>query len=574
MKTPNALRIALAAILDFVSGAIGRVVNLSPAPYVLGAYPGTVPAAYPAINSVTIANLIAGDANAQEILWSKRVIMGAELCYQDNPLAEYFTARVEPGKKPNERELKKAIVSVTDAEKVHGQVINITTRAGLGGPGVPGEGTRTGYEQKQVLGSFAFRIGTFWFGTAWTQMARDQTMLGLQNDKYVSEGLRTLLAKKQSDDHMMRWIAWAQNTAITTGGATPGATTIGSRNNILPGGVSSVANLISSNTVDTVLITDAGDLLPSLGGIPMDTVSDSGGSVGEVFTFFSTDIALKGLKNDPAYFQGQASGGDRGPENPLFKGGLTKWDSHGLYRWIMKDHANQGPVGSPLNARAYLGQAVTSATTNTVLYGGGFVFNQSSWPVPNYFEFFAGAPYQFFNGDTIARNTNNTNYVLIILPVANAQGHYFNVLPYTTVGTTALGATAADIITLSGAPVSTGWAGEILSSDTSTTGSGNGFSYPQGSLIVQCNANGCPFGYSFMLGAQSLVCGNGSINGSASNPVMGKRTVEILNHGTSIAIGAEAVWGNQIVQRAGDGAAPGFLMATHALAVRGAPIVL
>ena len=77
-----------------------------------------------------------------------------------------------------------------------------------------------------------------------------------------------------------------------------------------------------------------------------------------------------------------------------------------------------------------------------------------------------------------------------------------------------------------------------------------------------------------MLGAQSLVCGNGSINGSASNPVMGKRTVEILNHGTSIAIGAEAVWGNQIVQRAGDGAAPGFLMATHALAVRGAPIVL
>ena len=96
----------------------------------------------------------------------------------------------------------------------------------------------------------------------------------------------------------------------------------------------------------------------------------------------------------------------------------------------------------------------------------------------------------------------------------------------------------------------------------------------QGALIVQCNVLGTPYGYSFMLGAQGLVCGNGSINGSASNPLMGKRTVEILNHGTSIAIGAEGVWGNQVVQRAGDGGAPGFLMATHALAIPGAPVVL
>lgn len=538
----------------------------APAPYALGAIPGP----YPAINTTTAAALIAADQAAQEVLWSKRTIAGADLCYQDAPLNEFAMARVEPGEKPSDRDLQKFIVSVTDAQAMHGQVVNITTRAGIAGPGVAGEGECTGNELTQQLGTFSFRIGFFWYGSAFTMMARDQTMLGIMNDKYISDGFRALHAKKRNDDHLMRMIAWANMTTIVSGGVSV-TNSVGYRNNLLPEGVVNVASLKSANVVDTTLISNVGTYQPRLGGIPMDTVMDSGASVGQAFTYLDTDIALQGLQTEPAYLQGLSFGAERGKDNPIFAGGLQKWNKHALYQWIMKDHANKGSIGSPLNARALLGAAVTGVNTSTVLQGGGFVYNSGDWPIRNYFEFFAGAYYQFHNGDTIAQNTSvfptgfSSFYIVVINPTPNAQGHYWRVYGYTTVGSTS---TTADTIAISNASIILGLPGEILSGDT------GGLQHPQGALIVQCNPLGTPYGYGFMLGAQGMVCGSGSINGSVVNPLMGQRTVEIRNAGMAIALGARGVWGNNVVQRAGDGSAPGFVMTTHALTINGAPVVV
>lgn len=547
------------AVASIGCAALVALGDFRPASYHLGVTQSnsSLGQAYPQINTTTLANLLATNSQAQEILWSRAVIDGADMCYQDNPLSESgFMARVR-NRKPNSKELRKCIISITDTTKVKGQYVNIPTVAGFGGPGVSGEGVRIGNEQKIVDGNIQVKIDILWFGAGFTGKSRDMTVIGSEYDLVIIPGLRQQHAKKRSDDNMMRLRAWAQNLPLN-GGSTP---TIGARNNIFPDGISSVASLKTANVLDTTLITNMGQTLPRLGGMPMDTTNDSGGSIGECYMCLATDIALAGLETEPAYLNAQQYGGDRGETNRVFAGGYSKWNGQGIYRFIQRDHANKGPVGSPICQRALLGAATTNLSS-TKIQGGGFAYLSGDIPAPNYFEFFDNAYYQFYNGDTIAQNTSPTKYILIVNPTPNSDGTSWNVYSYTTIGDTS---TDSHSLTVA-SRLSLGLTGE-------QTG-GNAGNHAIGAVISQCSVLGVPYGFSFHLGAQALVCGAGSIDGKPVEALMGRRTEEVRNHGMDIGIGAEGVWGNQVVTRAGDGSAPNFLMATHALNIAGAPIVV
>ncbi len=555
MKTSILNRIALAAVLFVVSLlalpiAGAATVALVAASLNYGPIPGLLGTSYPVLNVTTAANQVTDTAKAREELWARRVLMGSRELYQDAPLSEGgFMGREVPGQQANPAIVKKAIVEIVDTQQVAGNTVNIPTMAGFGGPGVSGESTRDGNEQKVHVGSFPIVIGRYWYGIAYTAVARDETYLGGKYDKAINDGLRRLHAKKRNDDHLMRL-----RQAV--------ATSPGTNNIIYPEGITSAATLKTANTLDTTLITNMGEYLPSLGGMPMDTTDDSGGSVGELFTVFSSDRALSPLLNEPAYLQGLQNADVRGDSNRLFKGGFKNWNGHGIYRWINRDHANKGPMGSPILPRARLGYALSGANTNSIVHGGGTVCgatvdnsnadatntgDTTDGVAPVWFEFFSNAPYTFYNGQTIVADTSTDRYMLII----NNDGTGYACYNYRV--------NNGKAIIIRGR-VSIG-----VGTETNT--------HPIGSLIVECNVLGVPIGNTLMLGASALVCGSGRIDGTAVNPQMGRRTEQIRNHGMDIAVGCEGVWGNAAVKRAGDSAFPNFLYAITAVPVPGAPLI-
>lgn len=485
---------------------------------------GMLGASYTKVNATTVSDLTTMTDKARQELWVRRIVLGADTMYQDNPFADNMLGGKGSGK---------PIIQITETEKVAGNLVNVPTIAGFGGPGVAGEGDRIGAEQKLRIGNFQVKIGRFWFGVGFTAVARDETVIGGGLDEHINEGLRQQMAKKKSDDIMMR----IKQRAGTSG-----------RNYLLPYGVSSRAALYSNNVMNTTLITQGALSLTSNGGKPWGVTKDKAGSTHSRYVLLGTNHGLSPLDTEDAYLDARIQGGVRGGENGIFTGAYDDWLGHGIYRWEQIDHGNFGPVGSPLFPRAFLGDAITNCTTGTFVTGGGSAAAALVTPAPKYFEFFSNALYTFFNGDTIAAVTNVTRYLMII----NPDGSY-GVWPYRV--------NDGNKITI----YSTGQV--LIGIGTETD------DYVEGALVQECNILGVPFCGHIYLAQEAMCCGRGTINGSVADPQMGKRTEEHRNHDMDHGIGVEAVWGCEAVKRP-DNVYPGFVYVETACPIPGAPTVL
>lgn len=481
-------------------------------------------APYNKLNTTTVTDLTNLTAKARQELWVRRILFGSDRMYQDNPFADGMMGSPLQGK---------AIVQITDTEKVAGNTVNIPTVAGFGGPGVAAEGDREGAEQKIRIGNFQVQIGRFWFGVAFTSVAVEETVIGGPLDELINDGLKQQMAKKKSDDTM--------RTMLVVGAP-------GTRNYLLPPNRTSVSDLSSADVFSTGMLSRGGLALTSLGGKPMKMVKDSSGSEASKYIYLGTNYQLLPLDSEDAYLDARKFAGDRGATNATWTGRYDDWLGFGIYRWEQIDHGNYGPVGSPLLGRAFLGNTVTGATTLTVIQGGGSAAAAAVTPAPNYFENFKNAPWSFFNGSTIAADSGTTRHLIII----NLDGS-FGVFPYIL--------NDGKQITLSGGKISLG-----LSGTTETT------NFAIGALIHQCNIRGTTTGRGIYLAQEAVVSGCGSINGSKADPQMGRRTTVTRNHDMDHAIGVEGVWGCAAVQRA-DGIYPGFVIVETAVPVPGAPII-
>lgn len=479
---------------------------------------------YNKLNTTTVTDLTNLTPKARQELWVRRIIFGSDRMYQDNPFADGMMGSPLQGK---------AIVQITDTEKVAGNTVNIPTVAGFGGPGVAGEGDREGAEQKIRIGNFTVQIGRFWFGVSFTSVAVEETVIGGPLDELINDGLKQQMAKKKSDDTM--------KTMLVVGVA-------GTRNYLLPPGRTSVADLSSADVFSTTMLSRGGLALSSLGGKPMKMVKDSTGSTSSKYVYLGTNYQLLPLDTEDAYLDARKEAGDRGSNNAIWTGRYDDWLGHGMYRWEQVDHGNYGPVGSPLLARAFLGVALTGTGNGSIVKGGGSAAAAAVTPKPLYFENFANAPWVFFNNTTIAADSVNTRYVIII----NYDGS-FGVFPYVL--------NDGNQITLSGAKIALG-----LPGTTETT------TFLEGALIHQCNIRGTCISKGLYLAQEAVVSGAGSINGSKADPQMGRRTQVTRNHDMDHAIGVEGVWGCAAVKRA-DGISPGFLVVETAVPVPGAPII-
>jgi hypothetical protein len=91
--------------------------------------------------------------------------------------------------------------------------------------------------------------------------------------------------------------------------------------------------------------------------------------------------------------------------------------------------------------------------------------------------------------------------------------------------------------------------------------------HPAGSLIVECNSYGVPFGYSYMMADEALMSGYGSIDGKVA---FGNRTEAKGPHGLDYAVGLETCWGVKAIPRV-DGLAGGYTIIEHAISIPGFP---
>jgi N4-gp56 family major capsid protein len=503
---------------------------------------------YSKINVETVANLVALSPNAQEVLWVKRVLMGAD---QDNPFSDNMIGAEGSGK---------PFIRIDDASKVDGNTINFTTLAQLGGPGAQGEGDRTGNEEKARIGDFPMKIGRIWFGIGWTDVAKEETVIGRKFDNISNVLLRKRLGKKLSEDMMMTLKSSATSS-----------------NTVRPNFKATRELLKTADTLGTTTITKAGLVLSGLGGTPVTIARSKTGAPIEQFLLFGHQYALATLRSETAYLQALQYAGARGDINPLFKGDFTSWDGHGIYRWYLRDHDAYGTVGSTLLPRAFLSTAIPSGTAAVTITGGGDAGGAAALPAPNYFEFFSNALYTFTNGNSIAADVATDRYLLIMnLTGVDAgkigffnyrvnSGNTITVLKRLSSATAGINFTTVGNVIWNTAPWVLAGAGNFAGLvDPGVAGT-----HPVGSLIIETNSFGVPFCGSFMLGEMAGVCGYGSLKGKNAH---GSRTTQEANHEMDHAIGIQAVYGSAATKRA-DGKTPNYAYVESAYNVDGLPTV-
>lgn len=498
---------------------------------------------YTKVNVSTVANLVAQDPKAQEELWSKRILMGAD---QANPFYDNMIG--EPGS-------GKPFIRSDDLTKVDGNTINIPTMAGLGGPGTQGEGDRIGNEEKLRIGSWPLRIGRQWFGIGITDVAKEETVIGGQFDNLCNRLLRKRLGRKKGEDMLMVLKATATASNI-----------------IRPNFKSTRDQLKSADTVGTSTITRSGLALSGLGGDPVKVGKSEVGADIEMFLFFGHQYGLSALKSESAYLTALQTAGLRGNANPLFKGDFTPWDGHGIYRWMLKDHADYGAVGSTLLPRAFLGEAIVADNTNPVIKGGGDATGAALVPAPLYFEFFSNSPYTFTNGNSIAADTTTLRY-LAIMNLTGADAGKIGIYSYKVNDGNKITAFKRLRASASGDAATTigsiTWDAGAFPAAGAGNFAGLTDAHPVGSLIVEINALGVPFCGSLMLAEAAGVCGHGSLKGRNA---MAARTHEDRNHGMHHGIGVETVYGTAATKRV-DGKTPNYVYVESAYPVDGFPAV-
>lgn len=512
-------------------------------------------ASYDKINAQTVQNLNDLSSDAQERLWVKRILRGSE---SENVFSDNMTGSLGSGK---------PFIVQDDVTKVDGKEIIITNLAALGGAGTQGEGDRIGKEEKLRIGTFSFKIGRQWYGVGMTDVAKEETVIGSQFDNVVNQLLRKRLGKKKTDDMMKRLV---QDTLALAG----------ARNIMRPNNKSSRDQLLSADVVSTPVISKAGLLASSNGASTVKVGKSKAGAPIEQFLFFTNQFATPDLKRESAYLQARQNGSERGDANTLFAGGYTDWDGHGIYEWKVRDHDAFGAVGSALTPRAFLGTAIPGKVANSAfagpIKGGGGTLAAGITPAPLYFEFFSNAPYTYINGETIAADIATDRYAwILVLSGADAgkvsfinyrvnDGNAITIIKQ--LGTTVAGVynttvggvvNAAGIVTVTGKTVS---GGPYTITENAIA---------PGALMVEANANGVPFGYSYMLGEGAGMCGHGSLKGRSA---MAARTEEHRNHGMDHGIGVETVWGVNTTKRT-DGLIPNYVLVEHALNVDGLPVI-
>lgn len=528
------------------------------------------PSAYPGANAQSVAQMLAANPDAQQVLYEKTLIAEAE---QSSPFNDNMIGTLGSGK---------PFVNHPDTTVLAGQQIVIPVYTALGGPGIYGGNVIVGNEEQLNQNSFRLQVGLYTQNpVAITNQAWAETIPGEKWPMTIRDLLKKRLGKKLSDDKMM--------TLITSAGA--------NFNVVYPNNRSSIDQLLTADRFQTSLIISAAGRAKDIGAIPCDMRKPKEQMNFDAppilrYIVFSTEANNRAIWNDQDYLDGVQWAMERGQDNNLFTGDYAPWNGHLIYSWQNIQHDAYASIGSALQPEALLGSAILARTQSSVIPGGatsgasGGILGGGTaaaatvsfgGQVPQYFEFFDNYTWTFTNGLTGTIRTG-TRYFAIINGSGAAVGKV-SFFSFTTnngnmlSGLTRLGAiagqdyatTVGDVVWNTGA-----WT-------TAASGSFAGVwdgAIPIGSKIYETNSKGVPIGAGFVLGEMAGVCGYGRLVDQKTKAfkTMASFVEYDAPYGQSTGIGIQISHGTSAFKRV-DTNTPNFVLYWTARDISGFPTV-
>lgn len=479
-------------------------------------------ATYLAINPTTAVTIAANASNTQQQVW----VLKAEAESRGKNPFQRFTGGWGPkwGGKP--------IIEVADTLKLKGQTINLQTLAPLAGPGIYGDNVRLGNEEIIKNGSYQFTIGRLFKNMGWTSVAANQTVVGSNLDR-------------QANKMLGEWMGWQKGYDVEFSMLTQAT----ARNQMWPNGKTNREALRTTDYVSLSTISDAGATLNTLMGKPVKLAKSSGGFDIEKFIMMSNQYALRQVAQTSEYRNLVSQSREKGDSNELWAGGFPDVDGHALYRWDIKDHAANGPIGAGCVPRATLGIAITANDLSQDITGGGNALNAAVTPAPQYFQNFSNSAYMGCEGLKRAADTTTTRYVLIQnTSGANVgkmgfysyqvnNGNKLTMLGRLRASAAGISVTTLGNVTWDTAPWVAAGAGNFA---------GLTDSHPSGSLVYETNSYGVPFTTTYMFGDECLMSGYGTVDGQTC---MGIRKEEKQDYDRSYGVGLDICYGVQAIPR-------------------------
>lgn len=491
---------------------------------------------YEKVNAQTLSEVLARSPEAQRVAWGELAIRNSN---NYSELYKYLVGPIGSGK---------AFIEHNDLTITAGNRVVLPLVGGARGAGVQGSGDRIGREKKLTPKDFSFKIGRWWDGFAVNSVALNETVIGSKWDRAASQFLQRNLGIKKTDDMLMELLIRSN-----------------ARNTIRPNNKGNRDALRTADVFSTSAVLRGQSTLTSLGAKPVRLGKSTAGAETRSFTFLGSQYALEALKNSSSYLEAAYHAEQSGASNSLFTGDITPWNGNAIYQWNVEDPEDMAPAGCPLVPRAYTGTDIAAGTTAVDITGGGSASNAADTDIP-YYLYFSNSPYTGCEGDKRTADTATDRYVAIYVTSGANIGKVMYASYRVNNGNKLtmhrrLGASAAgvQVTTLGNIAWGAGTLGGVQLCDSA----------PAGSLVVECNSFGVPFGYVLGLGEMAGIMGHGSIDGKQA---IAKRTEEHRNHDMDHAIGLETTFGSRAFERI-DGQVGGYTLIECALPLPGFPTI-
>lgn len=381
------------------------------------------------------------------------------------------------------------IQTVTDTSKGKGQKIKFTVMSGLYDEPHIGEQL---FEEEDdfeelMFDEYEMEVDFLRHGVSWTD--RMEEFMGMRGEivSGLPEELGKWLGRIKTERLLMMFLHKlnAENLVYANG--------------------KSQDTLVAADVLDWDEIVAMNTQLQRLGGRPA-AVGKAGKNVIRKGCCIATTDALYSLELDPAYRQVLRETVTEANAKMIFDGGYTNVRGNIIRQYNPIDHDGVGAIGSPLNAKAVLGTAITAGTGVIDITGGGNAANAAK-AKKKYFKYFAGYAFPFLPNDILSP-ASATRYLLVINPPnAAVDPNKIGMYSYTTgnngnkitiVNRLGSAASSARVTTLGDVVWNTGvWEGKHT--DT----------HPEGAIVLPCNAKGQVFGDSLMLYANAALRGYG-----------------------------------------------------------------
>lgn len=469
---------------------------------------------------------------AQRKLWKR----GAEIYEQTH---DFFQQMEGPMRR------RSIIATETDTSKGKGQKITFTNLSGFYGEGKSGEGlfeTKDDFESL-LINDYELVVDYLRNATRWS--ARSEEFMGMRGElaMHIPSQLGEWMGRMKSERMFMMFNKKGANG-----------------NYVYANGKGNSDELVSADTLNYDEIVVLNTQMKRMGGKPAHLGKTRNGRPLFRQCVVTTSDALFSLELDPSYKQIMRDAGARGDANYIFDGGYTDVRGNVLKEYVPIDHDGDGPIGSPINPKAELGEEIAANNNAPTIKGGGNE-NAAAKAGIRYFKWFPRYAYEFQPEDKYDISKDDAHfYVLIVNPPGGANGNKIGMYRCTVNDGNKL---TVDQRLRS---ADSGSAKKTVGDVTWNTGAWSGLhtdSHPVGSTIVLCNKKGVPLGHSLMLGAGAAVRGYGRDRNH--------RTSEKHNGEFIMETYIRSVFGQE-PRRDRRGRCPGFVHLTHAIQYAGLPI--